>query len=248
MGTISKICLFGAIAILALPNVTFAEANVDQVIGTASLTTDYRYRGISENGMHATPQGSVAWSSQDGFYASTWLSEVDWTGKGHAFLEADLYAGKHFDIDGSDLDAEAYYYSYPGHGGLAANYFEGIFHLTRNFGSFAATLTGAASPAWSNNTGTGFYFAGTGAYPIAGWLTVSGNLGHQWVGQAPAGYSHYDFGLTATKQSVSLDLRYVGNDIRAQDALFWVGATSKQARMWTRGSVVLTASYAFSLL
>jgi uncharacterized protein (TIGR02001 family) len=248
MGTISKLCLFGAIAILALPNPAFADPNVDQVVGTASLTTDYRYRGISENRRHATPQGSLTWSSQGGFYASAWLSEVNWTGNGHAFLEADLYAGKHFDIGGNDLDAEAYYYSYPGHGGFAANYFEGIFHLTHNFGPVAATVTGAASPSWSNNTGPGFYVAGAGAYPIADWLTISATLGHQWVGQAPRGYTHYDFGVTATKKSISLDLRYVGNDIRAQDALFWVGATPQQARMWTRGAVILTASYAFSLL
>jgi uncharacterized protein (TIGR02001 family) len=248
MRTISRQCAIAAIAILAPTSAAFADANLDQVVGTASLTTDYRYRGLSENALHLTPQGSLTWSSPSGFYASTWLSEVDWTGTGHVFGEVDIYGGKHFDLDGSDLDAQAYYYSFPGHGSFAANYFEGILHLTHNFGSFAATIMGAASPSWINDSGAGFYAAGTGAYPIADWLTVSANLGHQWVGGAPRGYTHYDFGFTATVRSMSLDLRYVGNDIRAGDASFWVGSTAEQARSWTRDTVVLTVSYAASLL
>ena len=226
----------------------FAATDADQTAGTASLTTDYRYRGISENALHATPQGSVTWSSQDSFYAGTWLSEVDWTGKGHAFLETDLYAGKHFDLGGSDLDAEAYYYSYPGHGSISANYFEGILHLSHSLGPAAFTLVGAVSPDWSNHAGPGVYVAGTGAYTLTDWLTMSGNLGHQWVQQAPNAYAHYDVGVTANVRSMSLDLRYVGNDIRTEDAAFWVGSTAQQARAWTRGSVVLTMSFAFSLL
>jgi len=248
MGTISKLCAFCALTIFLLPNASVADTGADQVVGTAAMTADYRYRGISENSLHMTPQGSVAWSSEGGFYAGTWLSEVDWTGNGHAFLEVDLYAGKHFDLDGTDLDAEAYYYSYPGRGSITSNYFEGILHFSHNLGPVAFTFVGAASPEWSNGTGPGFYVAGTGAYPMTDWLTISSNLGHQWVQQAPSGYTHYDFGLTAAERSVSLDLRYIGNDIRAGDASFWVGSSPQQASRWTRASVVLTLSCAFSLI
>jgi uncharacterized protein (TIGR02001 family) len=248
MGTVSKVCLFYVIAILGVPRTALADTGVDQIVATGSITTDYRYRGVSEDALRVTPQGSVTWSSQNDFYTGTWLSEVAWSGNGHAFLEADFYAGKHFDLDGSDLDAEAYYYSYPGHGSISANYFEGILHLSHKFGPLAFTLIGAGSPNWSNNAGPGFYMEGTGAYPIADWLTVSTNLGHQWVQQAPRGYTHYDIGLTATERNMSLDLRYIGNDIRPNDASFWIGTTLQQARMWTRASVVLTLSYAFSQL
>ena len=248
MRPIFRLCALCVIAGFSLPGIAFADTAPDQIVGTASITTDYRYRGISENALHVTPQGSVTWSGQSGFYAGTWLSEVDWSGIGHPFLEADWYAGKHFDLDGSDLDAEAYYYSYLRRGDMAANYFEGILHLSHNFGPAAVTLIGAVSPEWSNGTGSGIYVGGTAAYPVTDWLTVSSNLGHQWVQQAPSGYAHYDLGLTATEGSISADLRYVGNDIKADDALFWVGSSPQQAKAWTGNSVVLTLSCALPLL
>ncbi len=244
MGTTSKSFLFCVIVILTVPGTALADTGVHQIVATGSITTDYRYRGISEDALQVTPQGSVTWSSHNDFYAGTWLSEVAWNGNGHPFLEADFYVGEHFDLDGSDFDAEAYYYSYPGRGSMTANYFEGILHLSHNFGPLAFTLTNAVSPNWSNNAGPGFYLEGTGAYPIADWLTVSSNLGHQRVQQAPRGYTHYDVGLTATERSMSLDARYMGNDIRPSDAPFWVGSTFEQARTWTHASIVLTLSCA----
>ena len=112
-----------------------------------ALASDYRFRGISQNDKNPTPEASINWSGPDGFYAGTWLAKTNWTsvatcptcGASPTF-EMDLYAGKHFDLDGTDLNIEAYYYSYPDANKYVllttkkASYYETIVQLTHTFG------------------------------------------------------------------------------------------------------------------
>jgi len=209
-----------------------------------AVTSDYRYRGISQDSREATPQGSINWSGPDGFYAGTWESKVNWDGANDPSFEADFYAGKHTDLDGTDLNVEAYYYSYPDANkvvfGSTASYYETIAQLTHVFGPLTLTVTGANSPEWSLKGGTGWYVEGTAAYTINDWLSVSGNLGHQWVAAAPSDYTHYDIGLTATWKSWTLDARYVNTDITAAACTgFWIG-TGKAS---CTGGAVITLTY-----
>jgi uncharacterized protein (TIGR02001 family) len=190
-----------------------------------AATNDYRFRGISQDAKEFTPQGSINWSGPDGFYAGTWLSKVNWTGTNNPSFEADFYLGKHTDLDGTDLNIEAYYYSYPDANfpGTKASYYETIGQLSHVFGPLTLTLTGANSPEWSLSGGTGWYVEGTAAYAVTDWLSFSGNLGHQWVAAAPSDYTHYDIGATATWKSWTLDARYVGTDISKADcSAFWM--------------------------
>jgi uncharacterized protein (TIGR02001 family) len=199
-----------------------------------ALASDYRFRGISQDDKNPSPEASLNWTGPDGFYAGTWLAKTNWssvawspTDGASPTFEMDLYAGKHFDLDGTDLNVEAYYYSYPDAnknilGPKAASYYETIVQLAHTFGPLTLTATGANSPEWSLGGGTGWYAEGTAAYTITDWLSISGNLGHQWVQAAPSDYTHYDIGLTATWKSWTLDARYVGNDIKKADATFWI--------------------------
>lgn len=200
-----------------------------------ALASDYRFRGISQDDKNPSPEASLNWSGPDGFYAGTWLAKTNWSsvatcptcGASPTF-EMDLYAGKHFDLNGTDLNIEAYYYSYPDANAAvlgttkSASYYETIVALSHTFGPLSLTVTGANSPEWSLGGGTGWYVEGTAAYTLTDWLSVSGNLGHQWVEAAPSDYTHYDIGLTATWKSWTLDARYVGNDIKKADATFWI--------------------------
>lgn len=235
-------------ALLAGAAATTGAAYADDAPGWGTVsayvavTNDYRYRGVSQDGQEFTPQGSLNWSGPDGFYAGTWLSKVNWDiPKNNPSFEADFYAGKHTDLDGTDLNVEAYYYSYPDYnpfGGPKASYYETIVQLQHVFGPLTLTVTGANSPEWSLGGGTGWYVEGTAAYTINDWLSISGNLGHQWVGAAPSDYTHYDFGATATWKSWTLDVRYAGNDIKKTDAGFWMATPHA-----TDGGAVVTLTY-----
>ena len=222
--------------------------------GYVAVTTDYRFRGISQNDSNISPQASINWSGPMGFYAGTWISKTNWTGVAFSpvdeatpTFELDLYAGKHFDLGGYDLNVEAYYYAYPDAdnsilGPKKASYFEGIFQLSHSFGDLALTATGAVSPEFSLGGGTGGYVEGTASYPILDWLSISGNVGHQWVENAPTDYTHFDIGLTATWRHWALDVRANGTDLNSAGCGFYMASSFANNSVCTTG-VVATLTY-----
>jgi uncharacterized protein (TIGR02001 family) len=234
------------LASVAMPALADDAPAYGSITGYVAAESDYRYRGISQNNTAVTPEGSLNWAGPNGFYVGTWLAQVDWGGH-NPNLEVDIYGGKHFDLGGTDLNVEAYYYSYPDYDtyGItkAASYFEFQTYLSHTFGKLTLTATGAYSPEWSLGTGDGWYGAGTAAYAITDWLSASATVGHQWVQGIPNDYTHWDIGLTATYKSFSLDVRYVGNDIEKSLAGNW--ATTNNA---TRDTVKANLTYNFTLL
>ncbi|MDO8176785.1 MAG: TorF family putative porin [Undibacterium sp.] len=81
---------------------TKVEAKPDNEVSfNAALTSDYRYRGISQTRLQAALQGGADYiNNPSGFYAGAWLSSIKWIkdagGKGN--VEVDLYAGKRGEI------------------------------------------------------------------------------------------------------------------------------------------------------
>ncbi|MDX2423771.1 MAG: TorF family putative porin [Amphritea sp.] len=90
-------------------------------IGTnLTLTSDYRYRGISQSNEEVAIQGGIDWFNDTGFYASIWASNVDFFAPSNPYdddasVEFDVWAGYAGNItDQFSYDATLYYYSYPG--------------------------------------------------------------------------------------------------------------------------------------
>ena len=224
--------------------------------GYVAVTTDYRFRGIAQNDRTPSPQGSLGLTGPDGFYVGTWASTVDWTpgNDDNPHVEVDLYGGKHTDLWGTDWNIEPYYYSYPAAdipaGTSKPDYFELINQLTHTFGPLTLTGTWAWSPNFPFNGGTGNFFSGTGSYTVLDWLSVSGNIGHQWAAGAKTAmppsrdYTYFDIGATATYKAFNFDLRYSGTDLGGvQCASFWMA--TKNACTPT---VVATVTYNVNLL
>jgi len=232
------------LASVAMPALADDAPNYGSITGYVAVESDYRYRGISQNNTEITPEGSLNWSGPMGFYLGTWAAKTDWGGKKPGY-EIDIYGGKHIDLGGTDLNLEAYYYSYPDadYAGTTASYMELQAALSHSFDKLTLTGLVAYSPEWSLSGGDGWYLAGTASYAITDWLSASGTLGHQWVLLAPKDYIHWDIGLTATYQQFSLDLRYIGSDIAKADAGFWMA--TKDA---TSDTVKLNLTYNFTLL
>jgi uncharacterized protein (TIGR02001 family) len=216
--------------------------------GSLTLTSDYRFRGVSQNAGQIAPQGELDWSGVHGWSAGAFLSKVDFQDHEDTSLELDVFGGKHFDLDDdTGLDLTAYYYGYPDHhprtGSPRYSTFEANLKLSRQWG--AATLNAGAS--WSPN------FLGNGeawdletgvSYGATFWLSLVGHLGCQWErrwnGLAESGfpYVYGDIGLTATHKTWTLDLRYATTTLsRAECAL------TEGGRNWCEGGFILTLSY-----
>lgn len=83
--------------------------------GTAALTTDYRYRGITQTQNDAAVQGGFALTHSSGLYAGVWGSNVNF-GSADPHLELDPYVGyaTELPIAGKPtLDVGLWYYGYP---------------------------------------------------------------------------------------------------------------------------------------
>ena len=83
--------------------------------GYVDVTSDYKFRGISQNDRSPSPQGSLNLTGPNGFYVGAWASTVDFdpaTGNNstNPNFELDLYGGKHTDLWGIDWNIEPYYY------------------------------------------------------------------------------------------------------------------------------------------
>jgi uncharacterized protein (TIGR02001 family) len=250
LGSVGLMGLFASTPAAFAQDAAAAPAPDWSVAGTIDAQSDYRFRGVSQSNRNAVPQGALNVTGPDGFYVGTWVSEINWQVgvNSNPAIEWDIYGGKHFDLGGTDLNAEAYEYAYPDYntayvpGKPAASYFEGIFTLSHTFGPLALDAVYAISPQFSLGTGTGNYVEGQAILTITDWLTVSTNIGHQWVETAPADYTHSDVGATATWKSFSLDARYVSTTLNKVNCGFYMG--TKNA---CTGGFVATLSYNFAL-
>ncbi len=230
-----------------------AEAPSWSLAGAINIQSDYKFRGISQNKRDPSPQGTMTLSGPEGFYVSGWASTVDWNLAGqnnNPAVEFDIYGGKHTDLWGVDWNFMPYYYAYPGHnaaGGPTADYFELINQLSKGFGPVTLTGSYAWSPTFSLGGGPGHATWGTAAYAINDWLSISGNVGHQWVRAAAAAgsrdYTYGDIGVTATYKGFALDLRYNGTDMGTAACSFYMAT-----RNACNGNVVATLTYSFALL
>ena len=250
LGSMSLLGLFAVAPANAQDAAAAAPAPDWTLAGTLAMQSDYRFRGISQSDRNPVPQGSLNLTGPDGFYIGSWVSQINWQLNDineNPSIEWDIYAGKHFDLGGTDLNVEAYEYAYPdantGIGGPAASYFEGIFTLSHTFGPLALDMVYAISPEFSLGGGTGNYVEGQAVLTLTDWLTVSGNVGHQWVDLAPSDYTHADVGATATYQAFALDARYVTTDLNKVNCSFYMGTKNACA-----SGFMATLSYNFALL
>ena len=100
------------LAIFALAGITAAHA---QVSGNLGLTSDYRFRGISQSQNAPAVQGGIDYAHSSGLYIGNWNSSVSsQVYTNGAGVESDLYAGYKKDVyKGVTVDVGSYNYFYP---------------------------------------------------------------------------------------------------------------------------------------
>ena len=113
-----------------------AAAPADPLSFNVSVTSDYRYRGISQTRLKPALQGGADYAFDSGFYIGTWLSTIKWVkdGGGKSDVEWDLYGGYTGTAGDFTYTGQIYYYLYPGA--------EASFAKTKyNYGEAVASLT-----------------------------------------------------------------------------------------------------------
>jgi uncharacterized protein (TIGR02001 family) len=191
------------------------------ITGGATLTSDYRFRGISQTDKRFAVQGTASISHSSGLYASFWGSSIDDYVENGGDAELDLIAGYKKTVNGTTIDGGFLYYYYPGSGGVKSDFFEPYISASHTFGpvgvkvggNFAWKQHGLGVPNDGSDRASGAYAYGelSGAIPHTG-VTLTGHVGHSFVRNYITFGDHYtDWSVTAayTWKALTFSAAYV---------------------------------------
>jgi uncharacterized protein (TIGR02001 family) len=197
-------------------------------------TSDYRFRGIKQNGDNAAIQGGIDFAHKSGVYLGTWASNVsDWTAPNASVnLEIDYYGGYKTEVAGIAVDVGTIYYSYPGavYGGknMASTHeaYVGLGYGPATFKTSYVLSKNYFGAATTNSTGEDakgtMYYDLTIAKEVAPKLTASvhagytdyTNGGNNLYSGGKFSYSDYNVGLTYDYEGYMLGVKYFINDTK----------------------------------
>jgi uncharacterized protein (TIGR02001 family) len=99
-----------AVAALSLGLSGMVQAELSANIGVSS---NYVWRGVSQTDDGAAVSGGIDYAQDSGFYAGTWVSNVDFNDASGGQTEWDLYAGFAGEAGDMGYDLGVIYYAYP---------------------------------------------------------------------------------------------------------------------------------------
>lgn len=233
--------------------------------GNLAMTSDYRFRGISQTYRRPAVQAGLDYTHGSGLYAGTWMSNVSGNSYNNgAGLEWDLYGGYRFAVARDvTLDLGALAYAYPGARlnsapGVATGekYTNVDVYAGISAGAFSARLSLSATDYFGlNGTTAGYaYFsalppAGDSKgsaylelnynYDLGAGLTLGTHVGHLAV-RHYGELSYTDFKLSLAKELHGLTVTgaLIGTDARRD--FYQVGNSAGQGakRMGATGLVL----------
>jgi uncharacterized protein (TIGR02001 family) len=201
------------LALMMVAGISVAQA---EVTGNLGLTSDYRFRGVSQTQNAPAVQGGIDYTHASGLYIGNWNSSVSSSvytnGSG---TESDVYAGFKKEIFGKFvLDVGSYNYFYPraGTGGDQFNTNEVYAGLA--YGPVSVKYNRSLSNYFgtANSKGTQYYQADV-AYPIPGSkISLLAHAGKTNVANSSTlDYNDYNFGVGYNLQGWDLAAKYYTN-------------------------------------
>ncbi|MET0855462.1 MAG: TorF family putative porin [Telluria sp.] len=210
-----------ALASLAAANAHAEEAKpADEVTFNAAITSDYRYRGVSQSRLKpAVSAGADYVNNPTGFYLGTWASTIKWTkdAGGDGDIEWDIYGGKRGEIaPGISYDVGGLYYAYPSNGlPTSANTFELYGQVGYGPGYIKYSHSTTNLFGTSNSKNSGYLDIGAN-FEVATGLMLNLHAGRQNVKNNGAySYTDYKIGLTKDFGFASVSLAVINADTRA---------------------------------
>lgn len=250
-----------AMAVLGTVNTASAEDLIKfpgvTTTGNVAITSDYRFRGVSQTSNSPAIQGGLNFNHESGAYVSVWGSSVDRIGYG-ASAEMDILLGYATKLDLSTtlkpmLDVGLMRYAYFGSGESAPGNKQPDYNEIYAKLGFADavikgdSLTGAInySNEYFNHSDNYWYLSASYATPLADTgLGLVASVGYNKfkdnisLAQAVGGngnddnYFDYKVGATFGIQGITGELSWIDNNLDASDKIY-------------DGAVVLTLSKTF---
>lgn len=229
---LATVLALGTTAVQAADLVTIPDVTVS---GTASATTDYMYRGISQTGNDAAVQGNLMLSHASGVYANVWGSSVA-GGINKDGSEMDFSVGYATELTGAlkpKLDVGLMRYVYAGSG---ADVDFNELYASLSFASFAVKNDGfkttlAYTNDFFNESDKYVYLAADYSMPVMDTgVSLVSHIGYnkfdsgmmltKATGAAQGNdddYLDYKVGASFGVQGLTAEVAYIGSDISDND-------------------------------
>lgn len=186
-----------------------------QIAGNLGLTSDYRFRGVSQTQNALAVQGGIDYAHDSGLYVGNWNSSVSsqlyTEGAG---IESDVYVGFKKEFNGVTVDVGTLNYIYPrAKNGTATDFNTHELYVGIGVGS----LTAKASQSVTNYFGTANskgsrYYELNLAQPLAGKLSAVAHLGRTEVANnASLNYTDANVGLSYDLDGYAISARVYKN-------------------------------------
>ncbi len=186
-----------------------------------TVTSDYRYFGISSSDREPAVQPSLYIMHPDNWYSGIWASNVDFLAPGSPSYEIDVYVGRRFEFASSKLSVEGMGTFFPDNDlpGPTLNFFQGIAKYEHKVGPATMRAETAWSPNGSTGVGDQFRLEGGIDLQTEEWLTVGGMYG---TVRSQRGQSrrYWEAALTARTQQFAFDIRYVDTNLERSQCFF----------------------------
>jgi uncharacterized protein (TIGR02001 family) len=228
--------------------------------GTATVVSDYRFRGISQTDKNFAVQGSLTVSHESGLYATVWGSSVDdyVTASLQSNQEIDLIVGFKKTFGSATIDIGALYYLYPKSklpGDISSsNFIEPYIAVSGTAGPVTAKATVNWAPKQKalalDQGATGLLASQDNVYiagdfsaaipntPLGLTAHIGHNFGPSWLVPVPKNeYTDWALGATLTYKALTLGIQYVDTD-----ASPFITASGKDV---SKGGVVATLGVSF---
>jgi uncharacterized protein (TIGR02001 family) len=228
--------------ILALMLVAGVSAAQAEVTGNASLTSDYRFRGVSQTQNAPAVQGGIDFAHSSGFYAGNWNSSISSElYPGAAGIESDVYAGFKKEFGGVTVDAGVLGYMYP-RTTTDTNTTEVYVGASYNVLSvkYSRSITNYFGIADSKNSS---YIQADANVPVAGKLSAVAHYGRTTVANnAALDYADYNVGAAYDMQGWIVAAKYHANT--SKGANFETVNTVNDQKLY-KSAVVVSVSRSF---
>jgi uncharacterized protein (TIGR02001 family) len=194
-----------------------ASANV-------GVVSNYMWRGMTQTRNGAALQGGVDLTHSSGFYAGTWLSNVNFKLVPGADTEQDFYVGYGFTLGDFAFDLKRTEYHYASEKGL--NFGETHAHVSA-YGATVGLDYSSDTPVAESDSALHYYASYTYTLPAEVGLTATvGEYDYRdsgWVGGTDSKYSYYNIGFNKTFWDINVGLAYTDSNVDDSNCVVFSG-------------------------
>lgn len=200
-----SIALTSVLATSAL--VSTQASAVEGLSANVAATSNYLWRGVTQTNDAAAISGGIDYADDSGFYAGTWISNVDFGDD--ASYELDFYLGFSGEISKDvGYDVGYIYYAYPDSAeSVSTNEYDfGEVYGSLSYSYFSVT----ASYGVNNDDGAKFadsslYLSGDAEFEVADGLTLALHVGN-YDYDKDNGVDYVDYGVSLSKDGFTFGL------------------------------------------